>query len=89
MLKPLGEYVLIAPDKQEDKTEGGIILPEMKKDQSQTGIVLYDIDYYTKKGTRVWFKLWAGEPIKYEGVNYLLVHKKDIVAYEKGGENNA
>ena len=90
MIKPLGEYVLIEPDKIEDKTESGIILPEMKKDKPQTGTIVqdknaegYNLQYF-KKGWKVWFKMWAGEPIKYEGKDYLLIHKKDLIAYEVG-----
>lgn len=92
MIKPIGDYVLVEPEKIEDKTESGIILPEMKKDRPQTGIV---IDYpipnpptqtrHLKPGTKVWFKMWAGEPVKYEGKDYLLIHRKDLIAYE-GGE---
>ena len=90
MIKPIGEYVLIEPDKIEDKTESGIFLPEMKKDRLQTGTVVnYLIPFSPnlKKGTRIWFKMWAGEPIKYEGKDYLLIHKKDLIAFEdKRGE---
>ena len=91
MIKPLGEYVLIEPDKIEDKTESGIILPEMKKDKPQTGIVIIPFPTATpliKPGTKVWFKMWSGEPIKYEGKDYLLIHQKDLIACE-GGEKNA
>ena len=101
MIKPIGEYVLIEPDKIEDKTESGIFLPEMKKDRPQTGTVVEDFVtpqkgntvYIVPKGAKVWFKMWAGEPIEYfkddkrvkfgkVKKDYLLIHRKDIIAYE-------
>lgn len=90
MIKTLGSYVLIKPDaNKERETEGGIILPELRKEVPQSGVIVSVQDdlntpWFTK-GTKVWFKMWAGQDIVYEKENYKSVHIKDIIAYE-GGE---
>lgn len=87
--------LLTVEKKAEEKTAGGIYLPEKTADTSQCGTVAqdkeYDVKYFQngngggksslvfKKGVKVWFKRWAGEPIG----DYLLVHLKDIVATEE------
>lgn len=97
MIKTLGNYVLIKPDENKEKqTEGGIILPELRKEVPQSGIVVSlpvgewqitsDPQPIIKEGTRVWFKMWAGQDITYEKQHYKSVHIKDIIAYEQGGE---
>lgn len=94
MIKPLGDYVLVEPEKLEEQTAGGIILPEMKKDKPQTGKLVADCDLLPA-GTKIWFKMWAGEPVEYMKddkrvkfgkvkMDYLLIRWKDIIAYEGG-----
>lgn len=94
MIKPLGEYLLIEPDKNEEKTVGGIIVPEMRKDRPQTGVLIEPFNKL-QAGTKVWFKMWAGEDIEYMKEDkrvsggavkkgYKLIHKRDLIAYEGG-----
>lgn len=72
MIKPIGDYVLVDVDKQDEQTQGGIILPTQKKDQPQTGTVI-DISVNAaekvlvdfKPGIKIWFKMWAGEDVEY------------------------
>lgn len=93
MIKPLGDYVLILPDTQGDidkPNEAGIYLPEKKDDTPVTGIIIIpapDMGAFLINA-KVWFKMWAGEKIKYAGKDYLLVHAKDIIGYEpqEGGD---
>ena len=99
MIIPTQDYILLTVEKKaEEKTQGGIYLPEKVSDIPQCGTVAQDKAIFSsnssteigsgcggmtiteyKKDTKVYFKRWAGEPID----DYLLVHIKDIVAYEK------
>lgn len=98
MIIPTQDYILLTVEKKaEEKTQGGIYLPDKVSDTPQCGTVARNkifvsgtpstgagagggltMTEYTK-GTKIYFRKWAGEPIG----DYLLVHIKDIVAYEK------
>lgn len=82
MIRPLGDYVLILPDSLEEKLPSGIILPEKQSDTPVTGIVIASNNIYKIVKRKVWFKMWAGEDVKYKNRAYKLVHIKDIIAYE-------
>lgn len=83
-VKPLGENVLIQPEKPEQKTEAGIFLPETaKEERSQFGRVVAIGDsekIKVKKGDQVVFRLYGGEEIAVFGEKYLLSSYKDILA---------
>jgi chaperonin GroES len=95
MIIPAQDYILLTVEKKEEVSKGGIILPDKTSDTPQCGTVALDKDHWTKhedgtqvveswaKGIKVWFKRWAGEPINYNGKEYLLIHLKDIVAFEE------
>ena len=101
MIHPIGDYVLVEVEKQEEQTVGGIILPEMKKDKLQTGTLVEgmyvnespNLAAMLSPGVKIWFKMWSGEPVEYfkddkrvrfgkVKMNYLLINRKDIIAYE-------
>ena len=85
---PTKDYILVTVEKQaEEKTASGIYLPEKTADTPQCGTVIVQCDlsdFMFKKNAKIFFKMWAGTPINYNGVDYLLVHIKDVVAYERG-----
>ena len=89
-IKPTKDYILLTVDKKkEEVSAGGIYLPEKASSEPQCGIVAFK-EWYSSNdplhtGVKVWYKKWAGESINYNGTDYLLVHIKDILAYE-GGE---
>lgn len=79
--------LLIVESKTEKQTASGIYLPEKTADTPQCGTVIVQCDlsdFMFKKNAKIFFKMWAGTPINYEGVDYLLVHIKDVVAFERG-----
>lgn len=87
MIKTLNDFVLIIPDKPEEKQlESGIYLPEVTREVPQTGTLfeLWDIPakFTLQAGTRVWYRMWAGQDLKYGNQTLKSVHKKDILAYE-------
>ena len=83
-VKPLGENVLIAPEKPEKKTEAGIFLPDTASgERSQMGkvVAVGESDKIkVKKGQKVIFKLYGGDEVLIEGEKYLISNCKDILA---------
>jgi chaperonin GroES len=82
---PLGERVVILPDKPEEKTKSGIYLPKESEEKKQ-GIVL---DVGTLKdgsriplhhGDRVLYSGYSSEEIEIKGEKHLIVDYKDIIA---------
>lgn len=84
MLHPIAPYLLVQPILNKE-TEGGLALPDDAKSRPQMGELLEDAGDL-KKGTVIYFRSFAGEPIG----DYLLVHGEDVIAWDdgKGGEGN-
>ena len=80
---PLGENVLIAPEKQAAKTEAGIYLPETaSQERSQLGkvIAVGDSDkIQVKAGQKVVFKRYGGEEVKIDDEEYIVANYKDVI----------
>lgn len=83
-IRPLGENILILPEKPEQKTEAGIYLPETaKEERSQFGTVIAIGESEKIKvvtGQKVIFRLYGGEEIFVLGERYLLTNVKDVLA---------
>lgn len=83
-VRPLGENVLIRPEKPEQKTAAGIYLPDTaSQERSQLGKVMAigeSDKIKVKAGQKVVFRRYGGEEIKIEGVEYLIASYKDILA---------
>ena len=86
-VKPLGENILIHPEKPEQKTSAGIYLPDtVSQERSQIGKVMAvgeSDKIKIKAGQKVVFKRYGGEEIKIEGEEYLIANYKDILAVVK------
>ena len=94
-IKPLFDYVLIKPLEAETKTASGILLPDSAKEKPQVGQVMAigsgkkgccdDKEcecekMLVKKGDKVLYKKWAGNEVKVDREEWLLVEQKDIMA---------
>lgn len=91
MLKPLGDRVIIEVQEEVEQTVGSIILTSASKEKPQTGTVVAvgegrtiesgaQIPVTVAEGQTVMFEKYAGQEVKYEGKDYLIVHEKDIIA---------
>ena len=84
-VKPIGERVLITPDKEEEKTSGGIYLPDSAREAKKRGIVvevgqLKEGEMPLKKGDTVLYGGYSHEDFEIDGKEYVIVEFKDIVA---------
>ena len=86
MIKPLGDRVVIKKCEAEEKTSGGLILASSAKEAPQVAEVVAvgpgtkDEPMELKAGDRVIFGKYAGTDVKYEGVEYTIMHQSDILA---------
>ncbi len=90
MIRPLGERVVIKPLPSEEVTKGGIVIPDTAKEKPQEGEVvavgsgrLLDngtrVPIDLKVGERVLFSKYAGNEVKINDVEYLIMRDADIL----------
>jgi len=83
-IKPLGENVLVEPEKQEKKTDAGIYLPdtasEEKPRQGRVAATGDSDKIQVKKGQVVIYNQYSGTEVKDGAKDYLIVKNEDIVA---------
>ena len=90
-IRPLNDRVLVLRIEEEEKTSGGIVIPDSAKEKQMEGKVIgvgpgkYDengkfIPMEVKKNDRVLFGKYAGNEIKIDGVEHLIMREDDILA---------
>ncbi|MBK7837226.1 MAG: chaperonin GroES [Cyanobacteriota bacterium erpe_2018_sw_39hr_WHONDRS-SW48-000098_B_bin.30] len=90
-LKPLADRVVLKKLDPETKTSGGIVLPDTVKEKPQQGEVLavgsgrmddkgVRQPLEVKVGDKVLFQKYQGQEIKIEGIEYLILEEKHILA---------
>jgi len=90
MIKPLGERVVLKPLPMEEVTKGGIVLPDTAKEKPQKGEVvavgpgrLLDngqrVPIDLKVGDQVLYSKYAGNEIKLDGEEYLILRESDVL----------
>jgi len=90
-LVPLGDRVVLRRESAETATAGGIVLPDSAQDKPQKGEVMAVGDGYVtndgtrhpltvQEGDRVIFSSFAGDEIKINDEEYLLLRESDILA---------
>ncbi|MBN1831738.1 MAG: co-chaperone GroES [Deltaproteobacteria bacterium] len=90
-LKPLEDRVLVLRIKEEEKTSGGIVIPDTAKEKPMQGKIVAvgpgkvdekgkRIPMEVKKNDRVLFGKYAGNEIKIDGVEHLIMREDDILA---------
>ena len=89
-IRPLGDRILVLRIEEEEKTSGGIIIPDTAKEKPQEGKIVAvgpgkvnekgkrkTLD--VKAGDRVLFGKYAGNEIKIDGVEHLIMQEDDIL----------
>jgi chaperonin GroES len=90
VIRPLGERVVVKPLPSEEVTKGGIVLPDTAKEKPQEGEVvavgpgrLLDngtrVSIDLKVGDRILFSKYAGNEVKIQDVEYLIMRESDIL----------
>lgn len=90
-IKPLADRVVIKKLEAEEKTAGGIVLPDSAKEKPMQGEILavgpgkYDEKgnrqpMEVKVGDKVLFAKYSGTEVKIDGVEYLILAERDILA---------
>lgn len=90
MIRPLGERVVVKPLPSEEITKSGIVLPDTAKEKPQEGEVvavgpgrLLDsgqrVAIDLKPGEKVLFSKYAGNEVKINEVEYLIMREADIL----------
>ncbi len=90
-LQPIGERIVVRREESESTTKGGIVLPDAAQEKPARGVVvalgtgklLNDGSRskpQVKEGDRVLFSSYAGETVKIEGGEFLLMREDDVLA---------
>lgn len=90
MIRPLGERVVVKPLPSEERTKGGIVLPDTAKEKPQEGEVVavgpgrllengQRVPIDLKVGDRILFSKYAGNEVKIDDVEYLIMREADIL----------
>jgi chaperonin GroES len=90
VIRPLGERVVVKPLPSEEVTKGGIVLPDTAKEKPQEGEVIAVgsgrlLDNGTrvaidlKVGDKILFSKYAGNEVKINEVEYLIMREADIL----------
>lgn len=88
---PLNDKLVVKRVEAEEKTAGGIVLPDTAKEKPKQGKVLSVGDgkllesgqrakFQVKEGDRVLFTSYAGNEVKIDGEEYLIMSEDDILA---------
>ncbi len=89
-IRPLHDHIIVRRVKEEEKTKGGIIIPDTAKEKPQEGKVvavgkgkiLKDgkvVPLDVKKGDRILFSKYAGNEIKIDGEEHLIIREEDVL----------
>ncbi|MDI6632587.1 MAG: co-chaperone GroES [Bacillota bacterium] len=90
MIRPLGERVVVKPLPMEEVTKGGIVLPDTAKEKPQKGEVMavgpgrlldngQRVAIDLKVGDKVLYSKYAGNEVKLDGEEYLILRESDIL----------
>jgi len=90
VIRPLGERVVVKPLPTEEVTKGGIVLPDTAKEKPQEGEVVAvgpgrllengtRVPIDLKVGDRILFSKYAGNEVKLDDVEYLIMRESDIL----------
>ncbi len=84
-IKPMDDRVLVELVEEEEKTYSGIIIPDTAKEKPRIGKVVAvgtddDLREKVKEGNKILFTKYGGEEISFDGAEYKIVQRADILA---------
>ncbi len=89
-IRPLQDRVIVKRVDEEEKTKGGIIIPDSAKEKPMEGEVVAvgngkvlengtKLEMTVKVGDRILFSKYAGNEVKIDGVEHLIMREDDIL----------
>jgi chaperonin GroES len=90
MIRPLGDRLVVKPAPSEEKTKSGIVLPDTAKEKPQEGEVVavgsgrildngQRVPMDVKVGEKVLYSKYAGNEIKINDEEYLILREMDVL----------
>lgn len=90
-LQPLGDRVVVKPKTDDEaRTPSGLVIPDTAKEKPQLGEVLAvgpgdfqdgeRVPMDIEEGDVVVYSKYGGTEVKYEGVDYLILSSRDVLA---------
>ena len=89
-LKPLGDRVVLKQCEAEETTKSGIILTSASQEKPQEAVVIAvgpggvvdgkEVTMQVKEGDKVIYSKYAGNEVKLDGEEYIIVRQNDILA---------
>jgi chaperonin GroES len=98
-LTPLHDRILVRRVEEAETTRGGIIIPDTAKDKPQEGEVISvgkgktndkgeTFPLAVKAGDRILFGKYAGNEIKLDGEEYLIMREEEVLGILEGGRKS-
>ncbi|KAI8474880.1 MAG: chaperonin 10 kd subunit-domain-containing protein [Monoraphidium minutum] len=89
-VKPAGDRVLVKVDKEEGKTQGGVLLPSVAQNKPTAGAVvaLGEVELI-KSGDRVVYSKYAGTEVAISGDDHVLLKEEDVIGVLPSGDDIA
>jgi chaperonin GroES len=89
--RPLHDRVLIKRVESETRSAGGLFIPESAKEKPQQGLVIAVgtgritdenrlVELVVKPGDRILFGKYAGDEVKIDGTEHIIMRESDILA---------
>jgi len=91
-LKPLEDRIVVKPIEEEETTISGLVIPDTAKERPQEGEVVAvgagrftddgkaRVEMDVKAGDRVIYSKYGGTEVKIDGVEYLILSARDVLA---------
>ena len=89
-LQPLEDRVVVKPSEEEETTASGIVIPDTAKERPQEGAVIavgpgrfedgQRIPMDVSVGDKVIYSKYGGTEVKIDGVEYLILSARDVLA---------
>lgn len=84
-IQPIDDRLLVERIEQGEQKVGSIIIPDTAKEKPQMGTVVAvgtdeDLGEIFKEGDNVLFAKFAGDEISYEGKDFLILTRADVLA---------
>jgi chaperonin GroES len=98
-LKPLDDRIVVKAIEEEDTTASGLVIPDTAKERPQEGDVIavgpgrfedgQRIPMDVKVGDKVIYSKYGGTEVKIDGVEYLILSARDVLAVMNHTERRA